>query len=68
MTSASTERQGDPASERGAAVEFVLVSVIAVALAMGGAQLGLFLWERNAVMGSLAEGRPRRVRPTPGRD
>ena len=37
-------------------VEFVLVAVVAVALAMAVAQLGLFLWERNALMGSLSEG------------
>jgi Flp pilus assembly protein TadG len=67
MTSASTERPDDPSSELGAAaVEFVLVSVIAVALAMAVAQLGLFLWERNAVMGSLSEGT--RVAATEGRD
>ena len=37
-------------------VEFVLVSAVAVVLAMSLAQLGLFLWERNALMGSLSEG------------
>ena len=37
-------------------VEFVLVSAVAVVLAMALAQLGLFLWERNALMGSLSEG------------
>ena len=37
-------------------VEFVLVSVVALVLAMSVAQLGLFLWERNALMGSLSEG------------
>jgi Flp pilus assembly protein TadG len=37
-------------------VEFVLVSLVAVVLAMALAQLALFLWERNAVMGSLSEG------------
>ena len=43
--------------ERGAAVvEFVLVSVVAVVLALALAQLALFLWERNALMGSLSEG------------
>jgi Flp pilus assembly protein TadG len=46
-------------------VEFVLVSVVAVALAMSLAQLGLFLWERNALMGSLSEGA--RVGATEGR-
>jgi Flp pilus assembly protein TadG len=59
-------RAGDPAGERGSAVvEFVLVSVVAVALAMSLAQLGLFLWERNALMGSLSEGA--RVGATEGR-
>jgi len=46
-------------------VEFVLVSALAVALAMSLAQLGLFLWERNALMGSLSEGV--RVAATEGR-
>jgi hypothetical protein len=56
----------DRAEERGAAVvEFVLVSAVAVALAMALAQLGLFLWERNALMGSLSEGV--RVAATEGR-
>jgi Flp pilus assembly protein TadG len=54
------------AAEHGAAVvEFVLVSVVALALAMGVAQLGLFLWERNALMGSVSEGA--RVAATEGR-
>jgi Flp pilus assembly protein TadG len=48
---------GVGAAEGGAAVvEFVLVSVVALVLAMSVAQLGLFLWERNALMGSLSEG------------
>ena len=56
----------DRPAERGAAVvEFVLVSVVALALAMGVAQLGLFLWERNALMGSVSEGA--RVAATEGR-
>jgi Flp pilus assembly protein TadG len=46
-------------------VEFVLVSVVALVLAMSLAQLGLFLWERNALMGSLSEGA--RVAATEGR-
>jgi Flp pilus assembly protein TadG len=46
-------------------VEFVLVSLVAVVLAMSLAQLGLFLWERNALMGSLSEGA--RVAATEGR-
>jgi hypothetical protein len=46
-------------------VEFVLVSVVALVLAMSLAQLGLFLWERNALMGSLSEGT--RVAATEGR-
>jgi hypothetical protein len=55
-----------PAAEGGAAVvEFVLVSLVAVVLAMSLAQLGLFLWERNALMGSLSEGA--RVAATEGR-
>src|SRR4029453_11192219 len=50
-------RASEPAAEAGAAVvEFVLVSLVAVVLAMSVAQLGLFLWERNALMGSLSEG------------
>jgi Flp pilus assembly protein TadG len=54
------------AAERGSAVvEFVLVSAVAVVLAMSLAQLGLFLWERNALMGSLSEGA--RVAATEGR-
>ena len=54
------------AAEGGAAVvEFVLVSAVAVALTMALAQLGLFLWERNALMGSLSEGA--RVAATEGR-
>jgi Flp pilus assembly protein TadG len=56
----------DRAAEDGAAVvEFVLVSVVAVVLALSLAQLGLFLWERNALMGSLSEGA--RVAATEGR-
>ena len=62
-----TERaDGGRAGEGGAAVvEFVLVSVVALVLAMSVAQLGLFLWERNALMGSLSEGA--RVAATEGR-
>ena len=62
-----TERQaGGRATEGGAAVvEFVLVTVVAVVLAVSLAQLGLFLWERNALMGSLSEGA--RVAATEGR-
>ena len=59
-------RAGEAATEGGAAVvEFVLVSLVAVVLAMSLAQLGLFLWERNALMGSLSEGA--RVAATEGR-
>jgi Flp pilus assembly protein TadG len=59
-------RAGDPAAEGGAAVvEFVLVSVVALAITLSLAQLGLFLWERNALMGSLSEGA--RVAATEGR-
>jgi hypothetical protein len=61
-----SEPRGASAAEGGAAVvEFVLVSAVAVALAMSLAQLGLFLWERNALMGSLSEGA--RVAATEGR-
>ena len=62
----SERRGGTWAAEGGAAVvEFVLVSAVAVVLAMSLAQLGLFLWERNALMGSLSEGA--RVAATEGR-
>jgi Flp pilus assembly protein TadG len=62
----TASRPGDRATARGsAAVEFVLVSVVAVVLALALAQLGLFLWERNALMGSLSEGA--RVAATEGR-
>ena len=61
-----SEPRAAQAAERGSAVvEFVLVSAVAVALAMSLAQLGLFLWERNALMGSLSEGV--RVAATEGR-
>jgi Flp pilus assembly protein TadG len=56
---------GRPAEHGAAVVEFVLVAVVALALAMGVAQLGLFLWERNALMGSVSEGA--RVAATEGR-
>jgi hypothetical protein len=57
---------GPRAAEDGAAVvEFVLVAAVAVVLAMSLAQLGLFLWERNALLGSLSEGV--RVAATEGR-
>ncbi len=46
-------------------VEFVLVSMVALLLTLSLAQLGLFLWERNALMGSLSEGA--RVAATEGR-
>ena len=58
-------RRGDAAEHGAAVVEFVLVLVVALALAMAVAQLGLFLWERNALMGSLSEGA--RVAATDGR-
>jgi Flp pilus assembly protein TadG len=61
-----SEPRGARAAEGGSAVvEFVLVSAVAVVLAMSLAQLGLFLWERNALMGSLSEGA--RVAATEGR-
>jgi Flp pilus assembly protein TadG len=56
---------GRAAEDGAAVVEFVLVSVVALALAMGVAQLGLFLWERNALLGSVSEGA--RVAATEGR-
>lgn len=46
-------------------VEFVLVSGVALLLVLSLVQLGLFLWERNALMGSLSEGA--RVAATEGR-
>jgi hypothetical protein len=62
----SEPRGADQAAEGGSAVvEFVLVSALAVILAMSLAQLGLFLWERNALLGSLSEGA--RVAATEGR-
>ncbi|HEX6678594.1 MAG TPA: TadE/TadG family type IV pilus assembly protein [Actinomycetes bacterium] len=43
--------------ERGSAVvEFVLVAAVALTLALATAQFALFLYERNVVMGALAEG------------
>jgi Flp pilus assembly protein TadG len=61
-----SEPRGARAAEGGSAVvEFVLVSAVAVVLALSLAQLGLFLWERNALMGSLSEGA--RVAATEGR-
>ena len=61
-----SEPRAARAAEGGSAVvEFVLVSAVAVVLAMSLAQLGLFLWERNALMGSLSEGV--RVAATEGR-
>ena len=62
----SERPEGGRAREGGSAVvEFVLVSVVALVLAMSVVQLGLFLWERNALMGSLSEGA--RVAATEGR-
>jgi Flp pilus assembly protein TadG len=58
-----TDRRGAEAGS--AVVEFVLVMVVAVGVALSVAQLGLFLWERNALMGSLSEGA--RVAATEGR-
>jgi hypothetical protein len=59
------ERRGREGERGAAVVEFVLVSVVAVVLALALAQLALFLWERNALMGSLSEGA--RVAATEGR-
>jgi Flp pilus assembly protein TadG len=61
----SEPRRARTAEGGSAVVEFVLVSAVAVVLAMSLAQLGLFLWERNALMGSLSEGV--RVAATEGR-
>jgi len=58
-------RSGRGPEAGSAVVEFVLVTVVAVGLALAVAQLGLFLWERNALMGSLSEGA--RVAATEGR-
>ena len=47
----------DGGGERGSAVvEFALVSVIALTLTLAVAQLALFLYERNVLLGSLSEG------------
>jgi Flp pilus assembly protein TadG len=54
MRSALTSRQRREAGS--AVVEFVLVTVVAVGVVLAVAQLGLLLWERNALMGSLSEG------------
>jgi Flp pilus assembly protein TadG len=63
---AAVGRAPERVPERGAAVvEFVLVAGVALVLALSLAQLGLFLWERNALMGSLSEGA--RVAATEGR-
>jgi Flp pilus assembly protein TadG len=44
-------------SERGSAVvEFALVAVIAVSLTLAVVQFALFLYERNVVLGAVAEG------------
>jgi Flp pilus assembly protein TadG len=54
-------------SERGSAVvEFALVAAIAVSLTLAVVQFALFLYERNVVMGAVAEGA--RVAATYGRD
>jgi hypothetical protein len=47
-------------------VEFVLVAAVAVTLALAVAQFALFLYERNVLMGALAEGA--RVGAALGRD
>jgi TadE-like protein len=53
--------------ERGSAVvEFVLVAAVAVTLTLAVAQFALFLYERNVLMGALAEGA--RVGAASGRD
>jgi hypothetical protein len=47
---------GAPGERGSAAVEFVLVAAVAATLALAVAQLALFLYERNVLMGALAEG------------
>jgi Flp pilus assembly protein TadG len=48
---------GPALSEGGSAVvEFALVAPLAILVALAVAQFGLFLYERNVVMGSLSEG------------
>jgi Flp pilus assembly protein TadG len=48
---------GRTRSEGGSAVvEFALVAPLAILVALAVAQFGLFLYERNVVMGSLSEG------------
>src|SRR3954465_6722347 len=70
---------GDPAADQGrrsegaavdpaggsAVVEFALVSVIALTVALALVQLALFMWQRNVVMTALSEGA--RVAATSGR-
>jgi hypothetical protein len=65
VASAGSAPDVDEPARGSVVVEFVLVAVVAVVLTLGLAQLALFLWERNALMGSLSEGV--RVAATEGR-
>jgi Flp pilus assembly protein TadG len=65
VASAGSTPDVDEPARGSVVVEFVLVAVVAVVLTLGLAQLALFLWERNALMGSLSEGV--RVAATEGR-
>jgi len=47
---------GDGRGRGSAVVEFALVMPLALVVALAVAQLALFLYERNVVMGSLSEG------------
>ncbi len=47
---------GLDAESGSAVVEFVLVTMIALVFTLAAAQLALFLFERNVLIGSLAEG------------
>lgn len=53
MARVGASRRGERGS---AAVEFVLVAAVALTLTLAAAQFALFLYERNVVMGALAEG------------
>jgi Flp pilus assembly protein TadG len=54
------------AADGSAVVEFALVSVIALTVALALIQLALFMWQRNVVMTALSDGA--RVAATSGRD
>ena len=63
---ARSRAAGRPGERGSAVVEFVLVAAVAVSLALAVAQFALFLYERNVLMGALAEGA--RVAAAHGRD